>query len=248
MIDHNILIDQGVDASEKTAMQVTLSEKAYQHIRGMLASRELSPGQRLVTRTLAEEIGVSLAPVREALYRLATEGLVEHVPGAGAFVRKPDRQELEELYILRDLTESYAAAEAAKHASEECLDELDAIVDAWTEIAEAIAASPKGHATKAQFNRWLDNEELFHEILVESSRNRLLAKVVHDYRAISSVFEAQRETPSILTHAVAERTCRSRRELLKALRVRDAELAKKLTSEQIQQGRKTVLGHLSRVK
>jgi len=227
-------------------MQATLNEKAYQHVRVMLTRGDLAPGQRLVTRTLAEDIGVSLAPVREALHRLATEGLVEHVPGAGAFVRNPDRQDLEELYVLRDATESCAAAEAARYAPEECLDELAAIVDVWCEIAESISTNSKGHATKSQLDRWLDNEEQFHEILVKSSRNRLLAKVVRDYRAISAVFEAQRGDPSILTQEVAEETCHSRRELLKALRARDSELARKLTSEQIQRGRKTVLGHLTR--
>ena len=88
-------------------MQATLCEKAYQHVRVLLTRGELPPGQKLVTRNLANDIGVSLAPVREALSRLATEGLVEHVPGAGVFVRKLDRQDLEELYILRDAIESY---------------------------------------------------------------------------------------------------------------------------------------------
>lgn len=208
--------------------------------------RGLPPGLRLVTRTLADEMGVSLAPVREALHRLATEGLVEHVPGAGAFVRERDRQDLEELYVLREATESCAAAEAAKYASGEQLDELDAIVTDWCEIAESIAERPKGRATKVQLNRWLDNEEQFHEILAEASRNRLLAKVIRDYRAFSAVFEAQRGNPSILTREVAQQRCQSRRDLLRALRVHDAALARKLTSEQIQRGRRTVLGHLSR--
>ena len=227
-------------------MQATLGEKAYQHIRSKLTRGDFTPRQRLVTRALADEIGVSLAPVREALHRLATEGLVEHIPGAGAFVRDQDRQDLEELYVLRDATESCAAAEAAKYASEEQLDELDAIVTDWCEIAESLAEYPEVHATKAQLSRWLDNEEQFHKILVEASRNRLLIKVIRDYRAISAVFEAQRGDPSILTHKVAQQTSESRRALLRALRDRDATLSRQLMSEQIQRGRRTVSGHLSR--
>lgn len=225
-------------------MQATLNEKAYQYIRQMLVCGELAAGQRLVTRNLADEIGVSLAPVREALHRLASEGLVEHHPGAGAFVREASRQDLEELYVLRDATESCAAAEAARYASDEQLDEMDEIVDRWFEIADEV--TQRGRATKAQLNRWLDNEEQFHLVLVEASRNRLLAKVITDHRAIATVFEAQRGNPDILTPDVCQETCQARRELMKALRDRDAETARTLMSRQIQRGKKTVLSFLRR--
>lgn len=225
-------------------MQATLNERAYQHIRQMLVCGELAAGQRLVTRNLADEIGVSLAPVREALHRLASEGLVEHHPGAGAFVREASRQDLEELYVLRDATESCAAAEAARYASDEQLDEMDEIVDRWSEISDEVAK--RGKATKAQLNRWLDNEEQFHLVLVEASRNRLLAKVITDHRAIATVFEAQRGNPDILTPDVCQETCQARRELMQALRVRDSETARTLMSRQIQRGKKTVLSFLRR--
>ena len=225
-------------------MQTTLADKSYQHVRDLLVRGELAPGQRLVTRTLADEIGVSLAPVREALNRLASEGLVEHIPGAGAFVKEADRQDLEELYVLRDATESCAAAEAARYISEQQLEELDTIVEDWQVIASQISAGAKGYATKTQLNRWLDLEEEFHEILIDASRNRLLAKVIRDHRAVSSVFEVQRGDPAILTSEVAQRTCVDRRELMAALHARDPERSRQLMSQQIQKGRKTVLSFL----
>ena len=66
-------------------MQDTLSEKTYRELRRKVLTGELEAGSQLVNRTLAQAMEVSLAPVREAIHRLATEGLVEHVPGAGAF-------------------------------------------------------------------------------------------------------------------------------------------------------------------
>jgi DNA-binding GntR family transcriptional regulator len=225
-------------------MTTSLTQKSYSQIRDMLVRGDLAPGQRLVTRTLAANIGVSLAPVREALNRLSSEGLVEHVPGAGAFVRNADRQDLEEIYVLRDATESCAAAEAAKHITEDQLEELDAIVDDWCRIAEAIPEQEGKHATREQLTRWLDNEEAFHETLVEASRNRLLAKVIGEYRAINSVFAAQRHDPAILTRHIADRTCNDRKELMQALHDRDAPLARSLMSDQIQKGKRTVLRFL----
>jgi len=227
-------------------MQENLSEKSYFYLRGKLTRGELGPGAQLVNRSLATEIGVSVTPVREAINRLASEGLVEQVPGGGAFVRSVDRQDLEECYVVRDALESCAAAEAARYITDDQLDELEAIVDEWCEIAAAIGENGKGHATREQLNRWLDNEEHFHDILVRGSRNRLLAKVVRDHRVINAVFEAQRDDPAILTGEVAAMTSHGRRELMRALRNRDHDQARQLVSAEIQRGKRTVLAFLRR--
>lgn len=229
-------------------MEQSLSEKSYDYIRQKVSSGDLAPGKRLVNRTLAGEIGVSVIPVREAIHRLASEGLVEHVPGAGAFVRKPDRQDLDNLYVLRDALESCAAAEAARYITEDQLEELDYLLKQASEASAQIHRQAKGHSTKSQLNRWLDGERQFHELLVEASRNPLLAKVIDENRAISIVFEAQRNDPRMLTAEVAEETCDSKSDLLRALRERNPDEARRLMSEQIQRGRKMVIAYLNRQK
>jgi DNA-binding GntR family transcriptional regulator len=112
------------------------TQRAYDHVRKQLANGELEPGARLVTRSLAQELGISLNPVREALTRLASERLVEHVPGAGTFVRRLDAQEIRDLYGLREAIECHAVAEAVRHISPVELDELDALCAQWRELAE----------------------------------------------------------------------------------------------------------------
>lgn len=225
-------------------MEQTLSEKAYDHIRVKLANGELLPGNRLVNRSLAAEIGVSVIPVREALHRLSTEGLVEHVPGLGTFVREPDPQELDNLYVLRDALESCAAGEAARYATEPQLEEMEAILSEAQAVADKIAGQSSRHTTKRQINVWLDLEQKFQELLIEAARNPLLAKVTREHQAISQVFNAQRGDPLILTAEVAKDTCIGKRGLLKALRQRDHLQARKLMSDQIQRGRRLVLRHL----
>ena len=229
-------------------MEQSLSEKSYDYIRQRVASGDLAPGKRLVNRTLAGEIGVSVIPVREAIHRLASEGLVEHVPGAGAFVRKPNRQDLDNLYVLRDALESCAAAEAARYIADDQLEELEYLLEQARETLLQIQRQPKGYSTKGQLNRWLDGEQQFHELLIEASRNPLLAKVIDDNRAISIVFEAQRNDPRMLTAAVAEETCASKSDLLDALRERNPGEARRLMSEQIQRGRRMVVGYLNSQK
>jgi DNA-binding GntR family transcriptional regulator len=227
-------------------MEQTLAEKSYDYIRERVSRGDLPPGKRLVNRALADEIGVSVIPVREAIHRLASEGLVEHVPGSGAFVRKTDAHDLDNLYVLRDALESCAAGEAARYATEHQVEELESVLGEAAEIAGQIKRQAKKHATKRQINTWLDTEQRFHELLIEAARNPLLAKVTHEHRAIGQIFDAQRDDPQLLTSNVATQTCLGKQSLLEAIKARDHQRARELMSEQIQRGRKQVLSHLRR--
>jgi DNA-binding GntR family transcriptional regulator len=227
-------------------MEQNLADRSYHYLKNKLAAGELSSGDQLVNRSLAAEIGVSVVPVREAITRLANEGLVDRIPGAGAFVRKTDRQDLDNLYVLRDALESAAASEAARFITEDELEELESIVDEAEQLRDDIAGQSRGYATKRQLNAWLDQEQLFHELLIDASRNPLLAKVTREYRAIGEIFDAQRNSPKVLDDEVAKETCLGKRELIEALKRRDARHARDLMSAQIQRGRKSVLRQLRR--
>lgn len=225
-------------------MQDTLSEKTYRELRRRVLAGELEAGSQLVNRTLAVAMDVSLAPVREAIHRLATEGLVEHVPGAGAFVRKPSDADLDELYVLREAVEGAAAAEAARNISQAQLDHLEAIREEFGAILAAIRRQKGQSATEEMLDRWLDCEERFHRVIVEAARNRLLAKVIDDHTALGRVFGVQRHRAAILTLAVAEETCRDHAAIAAAIRGRDADEARRLMGGHIRTGRRTVLEYL----
>jgi len=225
-------------------MSLTANEKSYRSIREKLENGVLAPGDKLITRTLAKEFGVSLSPVREAINRLATEGLIQHTPGAGAVVKLVDIEELDELYVLRDAVESCAAGIAAETMTSTNLDELTELADHQTEIAAQITSSTRKTASKKQLRQWLQIEEQFHQTIIRCSRNRLLSKVNQDHRALVQIFESQINYSSILTESVAQRTVEGKRQLLKAFRDRDAVTVKELMSQQIQLGRKTVISFL----
>ena len=195
-----------------------LADRAYRYIKQEMQQGSLVPGSQLVNRKLAAEIGVSVIPVREAIHRLVSEGLVEHVPGA--------------------------AAEASRYITPHQLDDLDAMLDEFAEIRDLIRERSDGHATPAQFHRWLDLEEAFHETVIDASRNRLIAKVIREHRAVSTVFESQRNSSKILTVDLAEKTCDSKKELLQALRDGNGPLAREVMSAQIQRGCRDVLAFL----
>lgn len=227
-------------------MQVTSAQRAYHHIRDKLLSGELTPGTQLVNRALAKEIGVSAIPVREAISRLASEGLVAHVSGAGAYVRRAERQELIELYGLREALESYAAAEAARCVSEAELADLEAICDDWQKAAGELRAGRRSCATRPQLARWLDNDERFHALLIAAARNRWLSKAIADLRLLTQVFSPLRREPGLLTPDVADETWRTHRDLIEALRRRDAEGARRHMTQQIRAGLRHILEHFDR--
>ncbi len=223
----------------------SLSEKAYQHIKQLVFSGELEPGARLVNRKLAAQLGTSFIPVREAISRLASEGVVEQIAGAGAFVRKYDRQEISEIYDVREQFEPFAAEEAARLMTIHELDELSALFSEWEMLAEKILNQKRG-ATEADLDRWLEINERFHEVMIIASRNRFLAKIMKDLHVISQCFAAHRGSPKLLSVETVEATIESHAHLLRLLKSHDSAAAREVVHEQLQFGRKHVLSFFDR--
>jgi len=97
----------------------TIAQQVKQSIRLLILHQELTPGERIDQNSLAEQLNVSLVPVREALKTLEAEGLVNIVPRRGAFVTEVTPDHLFDLYRARQLIEG----EAAFHALEQLVDE-----------------------------------------------------------------------------------------------------------------------------
>lgn len=219
----------------------SLSEKAYHHIRRQVFSGELQPGAQLVNRTLAAQLGTSFIPVREAISRLASEGVVEQVAGAGAFVKKFDRQEISEIYDVREQFEPFAAGEAARLMTSHELDELTSLLAKWDSLGRTVLNRKRG-ATEADLDRWLEINERFHEVMITAARNRFLAKIMNDVHVLSQCFAAQRGSPKLLSAHLVNSTIESHQRLLERLKARDSEAAQDIVREQLQHGRQAVLG------
>lgn len=222
-------------------MQQTLVEKSYRYLRDKLAHGELGAGSQLVNRTLAAAIGVSLGPLREAINRLSSEGLIDQVPGAGAFVRKASRQELEDLYVLLESVEGTAAAEACRLIGDLQVEELDQLCIDWNRLAEEMQGSEGQSPSQQQMDRWASNEERFQSIIVEAARNIVLAKVIREHRMLARVFGAQRLQQVSLTPGIISELAKDYCELISALRRKDADAARSLAAQKVQKERKVVI-------
>ena len=102
-----------------------LSERVKDRILTWILEGELEPGSRIVETRVARDLGVSQAPVREALRDLAILGFVEMKPHKGARVREPSREELTEAIEVRAELEALAGRLAAARRTEQCLRDLE---------------------------------------------------------------------------------------------------------------------------
>lgn len=113
---------------------LTSAERALATLRDLIMGGELTPGARLGEVELAERLGVSRTPVREALSRLAAEGLVEISPNRGARVVTWTVAELEGVFDLRSVLEPQLTAHAVPNATPADVDELDDLARRMREV------------------------------------------------------------------------------------------------------------------
>ena len=155
-------------------------------------------------------------------------------------MRTFDRQEISEIYDVRELFEPFAAAEAARFLTDHELAELESLLTEWEALGEVILNRKRG-ATETDLDRWLEINERFHEIMIAGSRNRFLAKITSDVHVLSQCFAAHRGSPKLLSESLVGSTLDSHRMLFELLKRRDSEAAKSVVREQLQFGRETVL-------
>ncbi len=127
-------------------------EAAYSALLDALRAGTFSPGERLREEEVGERLGLSRTPVREALRRLESDGIVEHRPRIGAVIRSLGHTEIVELYEMRMVLERTAAEMAARHGAEAEFNALDAIND---RIEAARDTPARGAAINQDFHRGL---------------------------------------------------------------------------------------------
>lgn len=147
----------------KQIPRLVLSDWIKEYIIEAVLSGELKPGDRIVESSLARELGVSQAPVREAIRDLVLLGFLESEPYKGTSVRSFSYEELWETYTVRAALESLATRLAATHLTQEDVEYLSGILD---EMMEAARQQDRDHLVQ------LDNR--FHEAILKMSRNRTL--------------------------------------------------------------------------
>lgn len=184
-----------------------LGQEAYGRIRAAIRDGALPPGFRVTETDLAARFGVSRTPVRQAIARLESEGLLTHEPRRGLTVTQPDHQQVVELYVMREVLEGAAARLAAQHAS-------PTEIGAMAELIEGEPALFRDARALAETN------QRFHGLLYLAAHNRYLLRSLEQIAATMALL------PSLLTVAGrAEQAHAEHQAILAALQARDGAAA-----------------------
>ena len=196
-----------------------LYEEVAELLRQRIFARELEPGSWIDELRIAEALGISRTPLREALKVLAAEGLVTMKVRRGAYVTEVSEKDLHDVYHLLALLESDAARVVARQASEEQLARI------------AVLQQDLESATEDR-DRFFAINEAFHHLLLEMAGNRWRDQMVADLRKVmklnrhNSLFKEGRIEQSLAEH----------RDIVEALKSRQPELAAERMSAHFMSG------------
>lgn len=209
----------------------SVSQQISDYLRAAIVQGAVKPGQRLIEETLAQELGVSRTPVREALRRLEAEGLIEFEAQKGARVRPVSADELAELYELRVLLEGHAARLAAQKITPKDVRALRDNIDKFLAILNQ--SDTRGQ----QIEQLIELNKEFHNRIIQLSGNRHLiriAKSLLESNALYGVYYYHDEHKSRVSH-------QDHLDILNALEQHQAARAQKLMQAHLEQAQTMIL-------
>lgn len=165
-------------------MKSVNTDVAYEYIRKRILSGEYAPGKSLMTEVLAKDIKVSRTPVRDALRKLETDGLVTIRAHLGASVKRMQLKEFREMCDLRLALEGHAAGLAALNHSETNLREIHYALEAMRRLTEAVVQAPQDQPLLGELVR---EDVRFHIAIIIAAKNDLMKKEILRLHLINRV-------------------------------------------------------------
>ncbi|MBO8126782.1 MAG: GntR family transcriptional regulator [Firmicutes bacterium] len=203
-----------------------LRELVFEALREAIMSGQLKPGERLMEVQLAEELGVSRTPVREAIRKLELEGLVLMIPRRGAYVSEISMKDIADVFEIRAALEGLAAELAAQRCTPEEVEELE------RSLVKISACAEKGDIQSC-----IELDTIFHEQLMAASHNERLVQMVSSLRE-----QVQRFRQTSLAHPGRMKIAlEEHKKIVEAIAQGNAELAKQLAHEHIENAENSLM-------
>ena len=203
-----------------------LREVVCETLREAIRSGVLKPGERLMEIQLADELGVSRTPVREAMRKLELEGYVIMLPRRGTYVANISIRDINEVFEIRTTLDALANGLAAERITEEELEQLERLL---VSIGENIETR--------NMKKVVEDDMEFHDILYKASRNQRLVGIISNLREQMTRFRSM----SMSYPGRLKKTLEEHSRLVEAIAQRDVELAQKLAVEHMENSEQTLL-------
>jgi DNA-binding GntR family transcriptional regulator len=197
---------------------LTLWQRVYDHLREEILAGHLQPGAELAEVALSERLGVSRGPLREAIGRLAAEGLVTVRPRRGAVVRSLSKEEFLELYQVREALEMMAVRLAVPRLTDDDLAALQGLTETMAR-----------HAERDEVSDFFEANAEFHARIFEASGNGKLQEL---YRQLLGQIGRYR-IRSLILRGNLQRSIAEHAAILRAAKRGDADRAAHLMSEHV---------------
>ncbi len=207
----------------------SLGQEATQLIRKMVLDGHFNEGERLVEDRIATELGISRTPLREALHRLAQEGLLEKRRTGGYILRSLQRTEIEDAIAIRSMLESYATSLAAQRSTEEQRHALRQNLERF------------GNTSSQDIPTLVELNENFHSILREAAHSPLLAQLLTELDGV-----VERLLRPTISHIEAAWSDDDHVRIVESIERGDAEKASLAMQEHINHAKKTIFTHLEK--
>ena len=210
-----------------------LREIVFETLREAIIQGRLRPSERMMEIQLAEEMGVSRTPVREAIRKLELEGFVVMVPRKGAFVAGISIKDIVNVFEVRAAMEALAAGLAAERITSEEMEELERSLVQINEVS-----------SRDNIDDIVALDSSFHDIIYRASRNeRLIQIVTHLQEQIHRFRTASLSQPGRTKWALGEH-----KKIVEAISDRNVELAQSLAREHIENAEQSMLNALGEEK
>jgi DNA-binding GntR family transcriptional regulator len=201
---------------------LTLWQRVHEHLRQEILDNRLPPGSELNEVALSASLGVSRGPVREAIGRLASEGLVTVRPRRGAIVTALSAQEFLAAYQVREALETLAIRLAVPRLTPDDLDRLQALVDEMVAYAD-------GPDVEAGVDAFFRANAAFHATFVDASENAMLQETMSRLLGQMGRYRMR----SLALRGSLKRSTAEHKAILRAVRAGDADKAARLLGEHI---------------
>jgi DNA-binding GntR family transcriptional regulator len=217
---------------QRSASGTSVRERAYHHIKKLVADGVLGPGSTVSELVLAKELGSSRTPIREAMKQLDAEGLLAQNRNGGMVVAQLERDDIIELYELREALEVYSVGRVASFPLRPAdRDRLQFMLDQILVLRDDLENRKLPELGEEQNQRFIESDLGFHALLMSMTGNSRIQKILHDTRLLIRVFAIRRHRHSVTE---LQSIYDYHQQVLNAVAAQDSESAMKAMAAHIQ--------------